>query len=332
MAVQFLDDPREMDFRGISALLAGFGPAGQRQDEARTEEAFLHSDSAFAARDGDRVVAAGRALSDRHAWTLVTDFAFLPGYREAGAELLERIKARYAGFELYTWTDPGKIPFFEDHGFRRSKNSFTCAGTGDLPEPALPPQAYYLPLGYRFESEFYPQPGRFPRGKTGAPQKASFRPVFSRDRDGLDFSRLNEVLTLAFGGRERDEAVTRDTFTRSRYVEFAYAGEKLIGCARAESDGVSQGFILNVAVDPDWQGFGLGREIVFRLATRMGGQHIFLNTHPGSVGFYNRKGFRRLKTALLFPAHPEMPPEIAKGFVLPAGYRFPDEYEGKWEE
>ena len=42
------------------------------------------------------------------------------------------------------------------------------------------------------------------------------------------------------------------------------------------------------------------------------------------VGFYNQKGFRRNKTALLLQAH-EMPDEIKKGFCLPRGYRFSDE-------
>lgn len=61
-----------------------------------------------------------------------------------------------------------------------------------------------------------------------------------------------------------------------------------------------------------------------KLSRQMKDQNIFLNTHPGGVGFYNQKGFRRNKTALLLPAH-EMPDEIKKGFCLPRGYRFSDE-------
>ena len=115
-------------------------------------------------------------------------------------------------------------------------------------------------------------------------------------------------------------------YLTSWYLEFAYDCGTLVGCARAESDGVSQGFILNVAVDPAFQGLGLGWEIVRRLADQMKGQNIFLNTHPGGVGFYNRKGFRRNKTALLFPSRPDPAQEFLKGFVLPEGYRFPDEF------
>ena len=327
MDIQFLEDPLDMDFVQVADLLAGFGLVRKKPDYIRTETAFRQSAGVFAAMNGTRVAAVGRVLSDRHAWTLVTDVAFLPGCDEAGAALVERIKARFKGHELYTWTDPEKVPFFEACGFRRSKNSFTWAGAGEEAlDPALPVQDYYLPVGYRFESEFYPQPGLFPQGSKGTVRKESFRPVFSGERDDLDFTRLNEVLVLAFGGRPRDESVTRETFLGSRYLEFAYDCGTLVGCARAESDGVSQGFILNVAVDPAFQGLGLGWEIVRRLADQMKGQNIFLNTHPGGVGFYNRKGFRRNKTALLFPSRPDPAQEFLKGFVLPEGYRFPDEF------
>ena len=69
------------------------------------------------------------------------------------------------------------------------------------------------------------------------------------------------------------------------------------------------------------------QEVVDRLAARMKGQNLFLNTHPGGVGFYNRRGYRRNKTAMLCPAHPDMPAEAARGFILPKGYRFADEMD-----
>lgn len=117
--------------------------------------------------------------------------------------------------------------------------------------------------------------------------------------------------------------MTKDTFSKSQYVQYAYDNETLIGCARAISDG-AHALILNVAVDPDYQGLHLGWNVVDKLSRQMKDQNIFLNTHPGGVGFYNQKGFRRNKTALLLQAH-EMPDEIKKGFCLPRGYRFLDE-------
>lgn len=327
MSIQYLDKPGEMDFGQIAALLSEYGAGRKGLDRAGAETAFANSTYAVCATDGGRVAAVGRALSDRRAWTLITDVTVLPEYRSRGigSELLERITARFKGHELFTWTSPEQISFFESHEFKRSKNSFTYAGPEEEAlDPDLLKQGFFFPEGFRFESEFYPHPGHFPSGRKNTAGE-DFRPVFSETAEGLDFSRLNEVLSLAFGGRERDEQVTQETFENSRYVEFVHDGDKLIGCARAESDGIIQGFVLNVAVDPAYQGLHLGWETVKRLADQMKGQNIFLNTHPGGVGFYNRRGFRRNRTALVYPAHPDMPEEAARGFVLPAGYRFPDE-------
>ena len=113
--------------------------------------------------------------------------------------------------------------------------------------------------------------------------------------------------------------MTKDTFSKSQYVQYAYDNETLIGCARAISDG-AHALILNVAVDPDYQGLHLGWNISGQALASNERSNIFLNTHPGGVGFYNQKGFRRNKTALLLQAH-EMPDEIKKGFCLPRGYR-----------
>ena len=319
---------RGIDFAQAARVLARSMEIREDWDEALTREAFLNSSYTLSALDGERTVAVGRAISDGHAWTLITDMAVLPEYRELGigGALLEKIKARFAGHELFTYTYADGIPFFEEHGFRRSRNSFTWAGNnGDAIDGRLKETGFFLPAGYRFESEFASAAGNFPTGRKSSMDRDSVRLTFRDHRDGLDYGRLNELLTLPFGGRERDAAVRRETFAHSRYVEFALDGEKLIGCARAESDGISQGFILNVAVDPDYQGLHIGGEITARLAAQMEGQNIFLNTHPGGIGFYNRGAFRRNKTAMLYPAHPDMPEETARGFVLPRGFRFADE-------
>ena len=189
----------------------------------------------------------------------------------------------------------------------------------------LPEQEFFLPRGYWFEGEKDAPTGDFPRGRKSTLDRDSVHLSFTDTTEDVDFIRLNELLSLAFGGKERDAEVTRITFENSRYTAFAFDGGKLVGCARAESDGVSQGLILNVAVDPEYQGLHIGQETVHRLAAQMKGQNLFLNTHPGGVGFYNREGFRRNKTAMLFPAHPDMPAAMAGGFMLPKGYRFDDE-------
>ena len=297
MGIQYTES-RDVDFGQVSRILAFSIGVRDDWDGERTKEAFLNSTYAVYALDGEKIVGTGRALSDNHGWTLIMDVAVLPEYRRrgVGGGILERIREHFSGHELFTYTYAEQIPFFEEHGFRRSRNSFTYAGTVDgAIDRRLPEKEFFLPVGYRFEREFNPPAGSFPVGRKSGADRNSIDLSFSESIQGVDFGRLNTVLSLAFGGRERNAAVTRETFENSPYVEFAFDGKKLIGCARAESDRVSQGLIL------------------------------FLNTHPGGVGFYIRNGFRWNKTAMLYPAHPDMPEEAAKGFVLPKGFRFADE-------
>ena len=289
MSIRYTDD-WSVDFGQVSKVLSASIGIRDDWDEKKTREAFRNSSYAVYALDGDKIVGTVRALSDNKAWTLIVDAAVLLDYRKQGigGRLIEQIKEHFRDHELFTYT---------------------------------------LPVGYRFEREFDAPAGNFPKGKKSGLNRNSLRLGFSETTDRIDYDRLNELLTQAFGGRERDAVVTREAFENSPYVEFAFDGCKLIGCARAESDGISQGLILNVAIDPGYQGLHIGQEVVDRLAVQMEGQNLFLNTHPGGVGFYNRRGYRRNKTAMLCPAHPDMPAEAARGFILPKGYRFADEMD-----
>ena len=327
MSIKITDSYKSVDLKSVSDILRST-PIRKNISQSEVETAFLNSAYTLFALDGSKAVGLARTLSDNIEWTLITDLFVLPEYRgqSIGKSLINGLLEKYKGHELFGFTDPGSIPFFEKHGFNRSKNSFTYAGYEPLKEGSiLSDKKYFLPLGYKYENEFGEVVGSFPVGKKGsiAPENVDLR--FSKELTNIDYNRLNEILSDAFGGKKRDIEVTKKAFRGSRFVSFAFDGEKLIGCARAESDGVTQGFILNVAVDPSYQGIHLGREVVSRLAAQMEGENIFLNTHPGGVGFYNRKGFVRNKTAVLYPAHPVMPPEIERGFVLPRGYRFADE-------
>lgn len=326
MNISYKENGKDINYAEVLRILQDTLPVRRNWDQKKTEEAFAGSSYTIAAYDGDKVAAAARVLSDGYEWTLLGDLVVDKKYQNQGigTELVKRILERFKGHEIFTYVYREELSFFEQFGFRRSKNAFTYSGENDEAlESDLLEQGFFLPLGYQYETEFYPVVGNFPKGKKSKAKAEDIR--YTVSNENIDYVRVNEILSLAFGGHERDLNVTRGAFENSQYFSFAFDGEKLIGCARAVSDKVSQGFILNVAVDPNYQGIHLGWNIVTKLSEQMKGQNIFLNTHPGGVGFYNRKGFRRNKTALLYPANPNMPEEIAKGFVLPRGYRFVDE-------
>lgn len=278
-------------------------------------------------RDDGKLIGIAEAISDGHEWAKITKVSYDPEYRERGLEkeLIARLGQELSGQHVFAFSEPGSFSVYEELGYLRSKTSFTYVDniTKETLE-AWEKKGLFLPEGYRFEEEFYPR--RSFIDNSNVVKKENVGEIRYTDTlEGADLSAVNEVLSKAFGGHERDLEKTKDVFLKSQKVEVAYEGDRIVGVARAVTDGKSEALILNVAVDPAYQGYHIGWNIVVRLAAQLPGYLVFLNTHPGAVGFYNRKGFRRNKTAFcLSPG--AMPPEISRGFHLPAGYRFPEEF------
>lgn len=74
----------------------------------------------------------------------------------------------------------------------------------------------------------------------------------------------------------------------------AYLGEKAIGMGRALGDGVSDAYIQDVVVDPEFRRRGAGRAIVRGLVAELrlrGVDWIALVGAPGTESFYRSLGF-----------------------------------------
>jgi spermidine synthase len=77
-----------------------------------------------------------------------------------------------------------------------------------------------------------------------------------------------------------------------------FEGEKLIGMGRVLSDGVSDAYIQDVVVHPDFRGKGIGGKIVMFLVSELeahGVDWIALVGEPGTESFYARLGFEAKK-------------------------------------
>ena len=75
----------------------------------------------------------------------------------------------------------------------------------------------------------------------------------------------------------------------------AFAGEKLIGFARALSDGCSDAYIQDVVVFPECRGQGIGRKLISFLENKLrarGVDWIGLVGEPGTESFYSKLGFK----------------------------------------
>ena len=74
----------------------------------------------------------------------------------------------------------------------------------------------------------------------------------------------------------------------------AVADGRLIGMGRALGDGVSDAYIQDVVVDPEFRGQGIGGAIVRRLVRELrsrGVDWLALVGAPGTEGFYRALGF-----------------------------------------
>jgi ribosomal protein S18 acetylase RimI-like enzyme len=111
--------------------------------------------------------------------------------------------------------------------------------------------------------------------------------------DSLDLRQLAHLFeSVGWHSRARDPERLAQKVRASMVTIAALDGEKLVGLAQAISDGAWHAYVTSVAVLPDYQRRGIGRELLRRL---LDGRpqltfvlHADLPVHP----FYRQCGFR----------------------------------------
>jgi N-acetylglutamate synthase-like GNAT family acetyltransferase len=110
----------------------------------------------------------------------------------------------------------------------------------------------------------------------------------------LDLHQLQALLNKsAFWAIDRRIEDLKIAVDRSEPVISAWDEEKLIGFARATSDGIYRATIFDVVVDPDYRSLGLGRKLVETILMhpcmhRVEKIYLMTTNHQN---FYQRLGF-----------------------------------------
>jgi ribosomal protein S18 acetylase RimI-like enzyme len=135
----------------------------------------------------------------------------------------------------------------------------------------------------------------------------------STDSANISWVELARLYELAPLGKKRDPEKLEIAFRNSLLKVFAFHDTKLVGAGRALSDGVWRAAIYDVAVLPEYQGKGIGSMIIRHLIQSANVDVVMLYAAPGKEAFYERFGFRKMKTAMAIMPNPEERRE--KGFI-----------------
>lgn len=118
-----------------------------------------------------------------------------------------------------------------------------------------------------------------------------------QDCVGVDWSIVSKILkTVGMAHHEPD--AHRRAFEASYTSVFLYHAGQLIGFGRAISDGVYQAAIYDCAILPEFQGKGLGVTLIKNILAQVSGCNVILYASPGKEGFYQKHGFRKMKTGM----------------------------------
>jgi N-acetylglutamate synthase-like GNAT family acetyltransferase len=143
--------------------------------------------------------------------------------------------------------------------------------------------------------------------------------------DRADIVQIQELFkAAAFWARERKIEDWEIAIGNSEPVVTVWDGSRAIGFARATSDGIYRATIWDVAIHPDYQGAGLGRQLVQTVLShpRMCRvERVYLMT-TYKQSFYERIGFQKNASTTMVLENPlleeNLELEISKGELLTA--------------
>ena len=137
--------------------------------------------------------------------------------------------------------------------------------------------------------------------------------TWTDDLAAIDWNELSALYRVAPLG-DKPPGELRQVFTNSMFRQFAFDAGRLIAAGRVLADGRDCAYLCDIAILPDYQGRGLGKDMVSRLVHLSAGhKKIILYSVPGREAFYESFGFRRMTTAMAIFEDPES--AFARGYI-----------------
>ena len=118
------------------------------------------------------------------------------------------------------------------------------------------------------------------------------------DQSDINWNQLSDLYRIAPLGNKAANDL-KVVFSNSKFKCFVFDHSTLIGVGRALADGLDCSYLCDVAIHPEYQGIGLGRNIINKLIElSFGHKKIILYANLGKEGFYKKLGFKKMNTAM----------------------------------
>ncbi len=118
------------------------------------------------------------------------------------------------------------------------------------------------------------------------------------DQSDMNWNQLSDLYRIAPLGNKAANDL-KVVFSNSKFKCFVFDNSTLIGVGRALADGLDCSYLCDVAIHPEYQGIGLGRNIINKLIElSFGHKKIILYANLGKEGFYKKLGFKKMNTAM----------------------------------
>lgn len=109
--------------------------------------------------------------------------------------------------------------------------------------------------------------------------------------DGIDWARVKADLAADRFDNGRSPDALRRSFERSQHVAIARDGDRVVGTARALSDGVCNAYVVDVWTASSHRRQGIATRMLRLLLDALPGQHVGLQTDDAQA-LYRSLGFR----------------------------------------
>ncbi|MFQ4146682.1 GNAT family N-acetyltransferase [Chlorogloeopsis sp. ULAP02] len=121
--------------------------------------------------------------------------------------------------------------------------------------------------------------------------------TYKRNLENVDWEEMKATLSQDNFDNGRSPKQLQESFANSYRTCIAYAGDRIVGTARVLSDGVCNGYIVDVWTFTPYRHQGIASTMMEILLAELPGQHICLFTDD-AINFYKKIGFSEKETCL----------------------------------